>query len=331
MDGFDYKAARSPEEAVALKAANPGAAFVAGGTDLLPNLKHRILHPPLLIGLGAALPRGWEIREGRIWIGAGTRLAALSRMKEVPPLARAAGLVASPQIRNMGTLGGNILLDTRCVYFNQSEAWRKSLGWCLKAVGDWCHVINGPKTCVATQSSDTVPVLLAMGAALRLLGPGGPRELDLRSLYRFDGKDHLQIEPDELLTHVLLPLRGPRFRGGYEKLRLRGSIDFPMAGVAVVGDFEGQGEAAVPSSLDIVVGAVNPAPKPLRGLGPFLGQPMDDAAVTAIATMVRKQTRPQGSVTGPGDDAKDWRRQMAGTMAARLLRSLRDAPAPLAG
>lgn len=319
LDGFDYLQAASPEEAVALWQQHPESMYVAGGTDLLPNLKHRIFQPRHVIGIGRALPRGWEQVEGELVIGAGTRLVELARLAEVPPLARAAALVAGPQIRNMGTLGGNVFLDTRCIYYNQTEHWRKSLGWCLKAQGDWCHVINGPKTCVATQSSDTVPVLLALGARLRILGAEGERELALRDLYRFDGKDHLQIEPGELLTHIVLPLPEPGFRGTYDKLRLRGAIDFPMLGVAICGTWQDE----TPTSLDIVIGAINPAPKPISKLEQFCGQPLTDEVIEEVAELCWKRTRPQGSVTGPGDDMKDWRRHMAKVTVTRALRRLR--------
>lgn len=318
MDGFDVVLARAPEEAVALHAATPGAMYVAGGTDLLPNLKHRIFAPPRVIGLGAALPVGWRVVEAEgaeaLEIGAGTRLARLAGLDLLRPLAEAAGLVAGPQIRNMATLGGNVLLDTRCLFYNQTAFWRKSLGYCLKAEGDWCHVVGGPKTCVATQSSDTVPVLLALNARIRLLGPAGERELALRELYRFDGKDHLKIEAGELLTHVLVPLPGPGFRGSYQKIRARGSIDFPQLGVAIAARLEGERLAA----LDIVIGAVNPAPRPVRGLDAFLGRPLDAETAEAIGALVHQQTRPQASVHG--DPA--WRRHMAALTTRRGLLAL---------
>ena len=314
MDGFDVRVARTPEEAVALWADSPAPHYIAGGTDLLPNLKHRILTAQTLIGLGGALPRGWAQEGDDIVIGAGTRLSKLAACSDLPPLATAAGLVAGPQIRNMGTLGGNVLLDTRCFYFNQTAFWRKSLGYCLKAEGDWCHVVGGPKTCVATQSSDTVPVLLAMNARIRLLSPGGCRELSLRELFRFDGKDHLKLDPGELLTHIIVPAPTPGSRGSYQKLRPRGSIDFPLLGVAIWGRLDGDSL----SELDIVIGAVNPAPKPLRGLETFLGRPLDAESIDGIAELVQKQTRPQGSVSGE----VGWRRAMASVYVRRGLRSL---------
>ena len=323
MDGFDYVGARSAAEAVELHARLPAAMYVAGGTDLLPNLKHRILRPRNVVGLRGALPRGWQAGEHdgapAMVIGAGTTLAAMAAglSDALPPLAQAAGLVAGPQLRNMGTIGGNVLLDTRCLYFNQTAEWRTALGYCLKAEGDWCHVIGGPKTCVAAQSSDCVPVLLTLGASLRLLSAEGERSLPLRDLYRFNGMDHLKLQPGELLTHVVVPLPGPGFRGSYQKLRRRGSIDFPQLGVAIAARFDGNDLAA----LDVVVGAVNPQPRAVSGLDGYVGRPLDDAAIAAIAERVVKATRPNEAVAGD----PDWRRRMAGIYAARGLQALRPA------
>ncbi|MCB9796236.1 MAG: FAD binding domain-containing protein [Alphaproteobacteria bacterium] len=329
MPEFRYHHARSAQEAVALwselggaqgrgKDAVWSAMYVAGGTDLLPNIKHRLFTPKHLIGLGG-LPRP-VIREadGHVLIDGGARLSTLAEhpliREKLPPLAEAAGKVAGPQIRRMGTLGGNVLLDTRCLFYNQTEFWRKALGYCLKKDGEWCHVIGGPKTCVAAQSSDTVPVLLALDASIELLGAAGGREVKLRDLYQFNGFDHLKLEPGELLTRIRVPLPGAGFRGRYHKLRVRGSIDFPQAGVAVTGTFEG----ATPTSLEIVVGAINPQPKPVRKLEAFLGKPLDAEAIEAIGELVAKQTRPQTSVAGD----PSWRRAMAGILTRRALAEL---------
>ena len=314
MDGFEFHAATSADDAVHLYGTLEEPMYIAGGTDLLPNLKHRILRPKNLIGLAGILDDSIEETDSSWNIGGGIRLSALGKSTQIPPLAEAAGLVAGPQIRNMGTLGGNVLLDTRCLFYNQTEFWRRSLGYCLKADGDWCHVIDGPKTCVAAQSSDTVPVLLAMDASIELLGPDATRTLALRDLYRFDGINHLAIQPGELLTRIIVPKPGAGFRGTYKKLRRRDSIDFPQLGVAVVGTFEG----TTPSSLDIVVGAVNPQPKPIRKLEGFLNQPLTDEAIQQISALVEKQTRPQKSITGD----VGWRRSMAGIFTERALRQL---------
>ncbi len=317
MPAFRYVHARSWTEARDLWHGASAAMYVAGGTDLLPNLKHELFRPEVLVGL-SGLGRGTVRADGStIVIDANVTLDALARDPLTPaPLAQAAGLVAGPQIRRMGTIGGNVLLDTRCLFYNQSRFWRQALGHCLKAEGDWCHVIGGPKTCVAAQSSDCVPVLLAMDAAIVLMGPSGRRELKLRELYRFNGMDHLTIEKGELLTEVRVPRPVAGFRGQYRKLRMRGSIDFPQLGVAVTAVFDGD----VPTSLDIVVGAANPQPKPVRKLEPYLGQPLTEDAVEAIAALVVKQTRPNEAVQGD----PQWRRGVAGIYAARSLRELRD-------
>ncbi len=314
MEPFTLKTARSYAEARALW--SPDAMYVAGGTDLLPNLKHRIVHPKTVIAL--EVPGAIHDEGDSLVIDAAVKLAALATSPVIrdvlPPLARAAGLVAGPQIRAMGTIGGNVLLDTRCLYYNQTAFWRGALGHCLKAEGTWCHVVGGPKTCVAAQSSDTVPVLLALDASLRILGAEGERVVAIRDLYRFNGMDHLAIQKGELLTAVVVKKPAPGFRGSYQKLRTRDSIDFPQLGVAIAGTWEGN----VARALEIVVGAANPQPKPVRGLEAFLGAPMDDAAASAVADLVHKQTRPQGSVHG--DVA--WRRQMASVFTRRGLLAL---------
>ena len=330
MPEFRYHHARSVEEAAALYVdlddGQPAAGsrtgarvmYIAGGTDLLPNIKHRLFQPAHVIGLGG-LPPGGVVEAGdALLIDGNITLHALANdpliQRLVPPLAEAAGVVAGPQIRRMGTLGGNILLDTRCLFYNQTAFWRKSLGYCLKSEGDWCHVIGGPKTCVAAQSSDTVPTLLALDASIELLSPGGRRELGLRDLYRFNGMDHLKIERGELLTRVRVPRPLSGFRGTYRKLRVRDSIDFPQLGIAVTGRFGG----GVIESLEIVVGAVNPQPKPIRKLDAFVGRRLDAAAIEAIATLVAKQTRPNEAVHGD----TGWRRAMASIITRRALQGL---------
>jgi 4-hydroxybenzoyl-CoA reductase subunit beta len=220
----------------------------------------------------------------------------------------------------MGTLGGNVLLDTRCLFYNQTEFWRKSLGYCLKAEGTWCHVVGGPKTCVATQSSDTVPVLISLGAKVRLFGPDGNRDLSVADLYKFNGMDHLKVQPGELLTEIRIPYLSANFRGGYQKLRVRGAIDFPQLSVAIAGDWEGLGPSCRVQNLQIVVGAVNPQPKALLGLERWADSHLDDQSIQQIADLAHAKTRPQGSVHG--DTA--WRRQLTRVFVRRLLTNLRD-------
>lgn len=330
MDGFTLRHARSWAEAAVLwQEANLAAAgepargpmYIAGGTDLLPNLKHKIFSPGVLVNLSALRGAVTET-ETDVVIDASTKLDTLATdpliTRWAAPFAHAASVIAGPQVRTMGSIGGNVLLDTRCLYYNQSEFWRRSLGYCLKAEGTWCHVIGGPKTCVATQSSDTVPVLLAMNAQLDLLGRDGARTLAIRDLYKFNGMDHLSLQKGELLTTIRIPkpqpTQGATFRGSYQKLRTRDSIDFPQLALAITGTFDGP---AV-QNLQIVVGAVNPQPKGIRGLEAFDGQALDAANIDAITDLVFKQTRPQASTHG--DTA--WRRQMAVVYTRRGLAAL---------
>jgi len=315
---FRFHAATSPQDAVRRYADSDHAVYVAGGTDLLPNMKHHLLTPDDVIGLGNALGRDVRFTDSHARIDGGVTLHALSthpRVRaELPALAQAAGLVAGPQIRRMGTLGGNVLLDTRCLFYNQSISWRQALGSCLKAEGTWCHVINGPKTCVAAQSADTVPVLLTLDAAIELVGPQGTRSVGLRDLYRFNGMDHLKLERGEVLTAVVVPLPGAGHRGSYHKLRTRGSIDFPQLGVAVASTWDGPAL----TGLEIVVGAANPQPRPIRKLDTFLGRPLSAPDIEGIAALVRKQTRPNTAVHG----SVDWRRSMAGVYTRRALTAM---------
>ena len=315
-------AARSPEEAVALWHGHDDAMYVAGGTDLLPNVKHRIFRPRHVVGLAGALPSGWEERDDEIVIGAGMTLTALSTLDALAPLAAAAGVVAGPQIRNMGTLGGNVLLDTRCLFYNQTEFWRESLGYCLKAEGTWCHVVGGPKTCVATQSSDTVPALMALGASIRVLGPHGSRDLLLTDLFQFNGMDHLKVTQGELITHVIVPPRRfPRATrssapGGHRPPAVRGHRR----------DLRGARPGLRLGRLEIVIGAVNPQPKPVAGLAKLRGRPLSDETIDEISALTVKRTRPQASAHGE----PAWRRQMAGVFVRRALRALREnTPVPV--
>ncbi len=315
---FRFHAAASPEEAVARHADSEHAVYVAGGTDLLPNMKHHLVTPKDVIGLTGALGHQVTVTDAAFRIDGGVTLHALSQhpqvRAELPALAQAAGLVAGPQIRRMGTLGGNVLLDTRCLFYNQSKPWRTALGYCLKAEGDWCHVIGGPKTCVAAQSADTVPVLLALDASIELVGPEGSRTVGLRDLYRFNGLDHLKLHRGEVLTTVVVPRPGPGHRSSYTKLRTRDSIDFPQLGVAVATGWDGPAL----TKLDIVVGAANPQPKPIRKLDSFLGRALGAADIDSIADLVQKQTRPNTAVHG----SVDWRRAMAGVYTRRALTAL---------
>ena len=251
---FRYFAPRSVAEAVGLLGEHGReAAVVAGGTDLYPNMKRLQMEPRVLVGLrGIRELAGIQgsAREGMV-VGAGTTLTRVAQHPEVatryPALARAAGVVSTPQLRNMGTLGGNVCVDTRCNYYNQSYEWRRSIGFCMKKDGDICLVAPGSARCWAVSSSDTAPVLWALGAEVTLVGPGGERRIPVSGLFRDDGIEYLGKAPDEIVTELRLPpVDG--WRATYWKLRRRGAFDFPVLGVAAAVRVEGRACAGTPGS-----------------------------------------------------------------------------------
>src|SRR3989441_8500223 len=233
------------------------AMIVAGGTDLYPNMKRRQFEPKVLIGLGEIGElRGVRGSAGHgLSVGPMTTLTAVSRHAEIvrhyPALATAAGLVSSPQLRNMGTIGGNVCVDTRCNYYNQSFEWRKAIGFCMKKDGDICLVAPGSPRCWAVSSSDTAPVLWSLGARVRLVGAARERTVPMAALYRDDGIEYLAKQPDEVVADILLP-PAKGWRSAYLKLRRRGSFDFSMLGVAVALRMEGE----IVRDARIVLGAV---------------------------------------------------------------------------
>jgi 4-hydroxybenzoyl-CoA reductase subunit beta len=324
MPEFEVLHPTTPEEAVALCAAHDGARYVAGGTDLLPNLKHGLLQPPHLINLRSiASLKGISRKEsGGFVLGALTSLHEIAESESVqsalPGLSQAAGLVAGPQHRRMGTIGGNVMLDTRCLYYNQTPAWRHSLGYCLKAEGDWCHVIGSKATCVAANSADTVPVLLAMNAKLHLMTGSGALVMELAQLYQQNGMANHSIDPHTLITAIEIPPQGAGHRSVYRKVRARNAIDFPQLGLAVVATFDGTRCTA----LSAVINAIMPKPKVLKKLEAAVGTELPDDVIKALGAAAFKQTRPQTSIHG--DPA--WRKHMARVEMQRALKALRDDP-----
>src|SRR5438309_3860788 len=221
-------------EAVAQLAAHPGARLLAGGTDIVPNLKYGMYETQHLVAL-RGLSR--ELRYVRIEEAGGEmRLGALCSIDELardatvrarlPALAEACAQIAGPQLRRMGTLGGNLCLDTRCVYVNQTYFWRSALGFCLKKDGTACHVVARGQRCVAAASNDTAPVLLALGASVKLVSPRGERVVPLEEFYVADGIHNTVLAPDELLVEVRVPASAATLRQAFHKLRTRAAIDF---------------------------------------------------------------------------------------------------------
>ena len=232
MPSFKVHHPKTPAEAVNMHAELDGARYIAGGTDILPNLKHGLLDPGHLISLkGVDALRGVQLDEdGSTWVGSGTTLHELAThpllKDKLPGLAGAAASVAGPQHRRMGTVGGNIMLDTRCLYFNQTPQWRHALGYCLKAEGTWCHVIGSKATCVAANSADTVPMFLALGTNLELMTVDGPQSLNLADLYHQNGMANHTVDPSALVTGLRISAQPVGHRSTYRKVRSRDAIDF---------------------------------------------------------------------------------------------------------
>lgn len=258
---FEYLTPHSLPEAVELKAKySSDAMFVSGGTDLYPKMKRRQFTPKILISLQKVDSlRGLSNGDG-MTIGAGMTLREVTSHPEIrqryPALARAAGLVSSPPLRNVGTIGGNLCVDTRCTYYDQTYQWRKALGFCLKKSGDTCWVALSSPRCLAVSSSDCAPVAIALGAQARLVGPDGERIIPVEALYANDGKDYLIKSPDEILISIHLP-NTDNWRTAYWKMRRRGSIDFPILSVAVALQLDEEG---ICKAARIVLGAVASQP-----------------------------------------------------------------------
>ncbi|HHO49576.1 MAG TPA: 4-hydroxybenzoyl-CoA reductase subunit beta [Deltaproteobacteria bacterium] len=329
MPEFEVHHPTTPEEAVALRAELPGSMYVAGGTDLLPNLKHRLHEPPHLIALSrlSGLDRIEQDPDGSLILGASTPLAALAGSEllaaSVPGLVEAAASIAGPQHRRMGTLGGNVMLDTRCLFYNQSRPWRQAVGGCLKKDGDWCHVIGSAKACVAAQSSDTVPMLVALDARLRALLPGGERrELPLLELFSRDGRFEQRhtLPPEALITHVHVPSPGAGHRSTYRKVRARSAVDYPQLSIALAATLEGERCTA----LQVVIGAMLPQPRPVPGLHALIGEALTDEVCEAIAEKAYKAARPQPQLHGE----PSWRRHLCRIETRRGLQQLRSGPQP---
>ncbi|MGE0748772.1 MAG: 4-hydroxybenzoyl-CoA reductase subunit beta [Rhodospirillales bacterium] len=306
------------EEAVALAAADPGARFVAGGTDMIVNVRRGIERPAALVDLSAVAGFATVTDDGEgLRIGAGVALEALAAHPAMrpgfPAVADAAGAVAGPTHRAYGTVGGNLCLDTRCLYYNQSEWWRAANSYCLKHRGDVCHVAPGGQRCFAAFSGDLAPALLVHDATVEIASPAGRRQMKLAALYRNDGLDHLNLAPGELLCAVRLPAAAAG-ASAYAKSRIRGSIDFPLAGAAVRLAMDGGNVA----DLRVALTAVNPFPQLVAGTESFRGRPLDDAALDALRETVRSQARPMKTTTV----APWYRRRVVGALARRLAARL---------
>jgi len=320
LPSFTYLAPRTlAEAATAMAEHGRDAMLVAGGTDLYPNMKRRQFEPKVVVGLrGIRELRGVRVESGGWTIGAGTTLSEVSThpaiARDFPALATAAGLVSSPQLRNMGTIGGNVCVDTRCNYYNQSYEWRKAIGFCMKKDGDICLVAPGSSRCWAVSSSDTAPVLWALGARLRVVGAGGERIVPIAALYRDDGIEYLAKRPDEIVADVLLP-PADGWRSAYLKLRRRGSFDFPVLGVAVAARMDGD----VVREARIVLGAVASLPRPAeRAAAELVGQRLTRDLVTRVADLAAGPSKPLDNT----DFTHPYRKRVTRVFVARALAAI---------
>lgn len=268
---------------------------LAGGTDLIPSLRQKLFEPRLVLDVR----RIAELRGIRPQADGGVEIGALTTLTEVersgflrqhfPVLTEAAATVASPVLRNMGTLGGNICLDTRCLWYNQSLTWRKGCGFCIKKDGDICHVAPGGTKCWAAFSGDTPPALLCLNAEIEIAGVTGTRKIPLREFYTGSGDNYRKLERNELVTRILIPGSSADYRGVYRKLRIRGSIDYPLAGVAVVLK-RANGHV---SDARVALTAVNPAPTLVKNAGAILeARAVDEEVAEQVGDLAARTAKP---------------------------------------
>ncbi len=323
---FRFIAASTPQEAGRLLAQHgPEAMPVSGGTDLYPNMKRRQFEPKVLVGL-----RGIEdLKSITGSPDTGVEIGALATLTEVqeskllqgfyPAVALAAGLVSSPPLRTMGTIGGNLCIDTRCNYYNQSYEWREAIHFCMKKDGDTCWVAPGSKRCWAVSSSDTAPVFIAFGAEVSLVGPEGDRRIPVRDLYRHDGIHFVTKRPDEILTKIHLP-PADSVRATYHKLRRRGSIDFPILGVAAAVKTASDGTI---ERANIVLTAVESAPVEAKDAAALLaGNRPTPELIQEAAAMAYRPAKPLDNT----DLTHAYRKKMARISVVRALGELCSEP-----
>ena len=315
----------SIREAVAARvAAGAAGAYVAGGTDLYPNMKRRQQEPRQVVDV-RRIPELGRLEvgaDGTLRIGAGVTLTRLIRDRRVregwPAVAHAASEISTPLLQNMGTVGGNLLLDTRCNYYDQGYEWRKAIDFCMKKDGKICWVAPSSPRCWAVQSSDLAPVMVALDARVVLAGPEGERTIPASALYHDDGMAFLTKRPEELLIRIEVPaLVGAR--ASYRKVRRRGAFDFPVLGVAAWASFDRAGRV---TAGRIVLGAVGSYPKPVPdAAAALIGGTLDDDQLDEAARVAGKLAKPLDNT----DFTIGWRKDMAPVFVRRALEALRPA------
>jgi 4-hydroxybenzoyl-CoA reductase subunit beta len=322
---FDYHRPETLADAVALLSKlGDKARIIAGGTDVLPNMKQGLFEPEHVVSVarlselrGIQVEAGADGAPGSVVIGAGMRLAEIAASPDVmrwaAALGEAAGAVGGPHHRAMGTLGGNICLDTRCRYYNQTYFWRKSLGFCIKKDGTVCHVVKGGSKCVAAASNDSAPALIALDGEIHLIGPGGERRIRAADFYTADGVANTVIEPGEVVVRAAVPIV-PGRSSAFEKLRRRGAIDFPLLSVVARVDKEMDGAARV-KAVDVVVSALGARPRKIRAASKWQpGSPVDKLP-DAMAEAAFGECKPLSNL----DEDVEWRRDMVRVLVKKAV------------
>jgi 4-hydroxybenzoyl-CoA reductase subunit beta len=326
---FRYRQPKSVAEAVRMMAdAGPEGQFVTGGTDLYPNMKRRQQTPKVVIGLAhlnELRTTSGKPAEGMV-LGAGLTLTEVAEDRRIqdayPAVSKAAELISTPLLRNMGSIGGNLLLDTRCSYYNQNYEWRKGINFCMKKDGDTCWVAPSSPRCWAAQSSDSAPVMVAIGATLKLVSSAGERLLPAAELYNDDGINHLNKRPDELLTEIHLPQTNG-WRATYWKLRRRGTFDFPVLGVATCLRTAGDGTV---EHAKIVLGGVGSHPIEVTlSEQAIVGKKLTEETIHAAAEAAYSPAKPLDT----SDFVPIWRKHMVRYYVACTLRELGGLPQAL--
>jgi 4-hydroxybenzoyl-CoA reductase subunit beta len=317
---FEYRAPRTVREAADwLAASNGRAMLVAGGTDLLPNMKRRQQVPSTLIGLRQIADLKRIANGNGLTIGAGVTLTTLvgdPRVRASGALWQAAAQVATPHLRNMGTIGGNLCLDTRCNYYDQNYEWRKAIDFCMKKDGETCWVATSSPRCLAVSSTDTAPALMALDASVTLVSATGMRTIPVSDLFRNDGIHYLTRQPTEILEAVQVPAQDG-WRSTYWKLRRRGSFDFPVLSVAAAAKIAPDGTV---TAARIVLGAVASRPVEAPDAAALLvGRPLGDAGIAQAAEAAAHPARPMDNT----DFSLVWRKRLTRDFVTYALRELR--------
>jgi len=317
MPSFQLTRPRNIADALVERHRHIKSRFIAGGTDLIVNIRRGLISPELLIDLsGIDELSAIEVSDDGLQLGAGVTIAALTRNSVIAAnyraVAQAADAIASAGHRAIGTVGGNLCLDTRCIFYNQSAWWRQANGYCLKRHGDTCHVAPQGQRCHAAFAGDLAPALLAVGADVQIAGMQGRRRIPLGDMYVEDGQSHLTLADDELVVAVHLPAVPPP--STYAKIRVRGAIDYPLAGVAVAL----KTRSGPVESLRIAITGTNSRPFVLAGTDAVIGRQIDEKALQEIENLVQRQVQPMRTTTA----SAHYRRLAAAALARRLTSTL---------